>query len=144
MDNLPVQKYFVKKIILFPLSQVLDQNNEKMPKLEESNSTNERLLGLVMARGRCWTGTWKRALEITGFLVNQRFKLRDGCGQSKWKFKMVFAIRRRPPPPQWAKSGGEAVLLQFQISPRTLCTISTDCFAESPVTVSFDHILCTF
>jgi len=32
----------------------------------------------------------------------------------------------------------------FQISPRTLCTISTDCFAESPVTVSFDHILCTF
>ena len=32
----------------------------------------------------------------------------------------------------------------FQIPPRTLCTISTDCFAESPVTVSFDHILCTF
>ena len=32
----------------------------------------------------------------------------------------------------------------FQISPRTLCTISTDCFAETPVTVSFDHILCTF
>ena len=38
---------------------------------------------------------------------------------------------------QWAKSGSEAVLLQ---SPRTLCTISTDCFAETPVTVSFDHI----
>ena len=74
MDNLPVQKYFVKKIILFPLSQVLDQNNEKMPKLEESNSTNERLLGLVMARGRCWTGAWKRALEITGFLVDQGIK----------------------------------------------------------------------
>ena len=32
----------------------------------------------------------------------------------------------------------------FQISPRTLCTISTDCFAETPVTVSFDHISCTF
>ena len=32
----------------------------------------------------------------------------------------------------------------FQISPRTLCMISTDCFAESPVTVSFDHILYTF
>ena len=31
-----------------------------------------------------------------------------------------------------------------QISPRTLCTISTDCFAEPPVTVSFDHTLCTF
>ena len=71
MDILSVQKYFVKKIILFPLSQVLDQNNEKMPKLEENNSTNERLLGLVMARGRCWTGAWKRALEITGFVVDQ-------------------------------------------------------------------------
>ena len=32
----------------------------------------------------------------------------------------------------------------FQVSPRTLCTIPTDCFAETPVTVSFDHILCTF
>ena len=32
----------------------------------------------------------------------------------------------------------------FQISPRAPCTISTDCFAESPATVSFDHILCTF
>ena len=74
MDILPVQKYFVKKIILFLLPQVLDQNKEKMPKLEESNSTNERLLGLVMARGRCWTGAWKRALEITGFLVDQGIK----------------------------------------------------------------------
>ena len=33
---------------------------------------------------------------------------------------------------------------KFQVSPRTLCTISTDCFAETPVIVSFDHILCTF
>ena len=74
MNILPVQKYFVKKIILFLLPQVLDQNKEKMPKLEESNSTNERLLGLVMARGRCWTGAWKRALEITGFLVDQGIK----------------------------------------------------------------------
>ena len=74
MNILPVQKYFVKKIILFLLPQVLDQNKEKMPKLEESNSTNERLLGLVMARGRCWTGSWKRALEITGFLVDQGIK----------------------------------------------------------------------
>ena len=32
----------------------------------------------------------------------------------------------------------------FQIPPRTLCMISTDCFAETPVNVSFDHILCTF
>ena len=74
MNILPVQKYFVKKIILFLLPQVLDQNKEKMPKLEESNSTNERLLGLVMARGRCWTGSWKRALEITGFLIDQGIK----------------------------------------------------------------------
>ena len=72
MDILPVQKQFVKKFILFPLSQVLDQNNEKMPKLEESNSG--RLFWLVMARGRCWTGAWKRALEITGFLVDQGIK----------------------------------------------------------------------
>ena len=55
---------------MFPLSQVLDQNKEKMPKLEESKTTDERLLGLVIARGRCWTGAWKRALEITGFLVD--------------------------------------------------------------------------
>ena len=27
-----------------------------------------------MARGRCWTGAWKRALEITGFLVDQGIK----------------------------------------------------------------------
>ena len=74
MDNLPVQKYFVKKIILFPLPQVFDQNKEKMPKLEESKTTDERLLGLVIARGRCWTGAWKRALEITGFLVDQGIK----------------------------------------------------------------------
>ena len=74
MDILPVQKYFVKKIILYPLPQALDQNNEKIPKLEESKTTNERLLGPVMARGRCWTGAWKRALEITGFLVDQGIK----------------------------------------------------------------------
>ena len=24
--------------------------------------------------------------------------LREGCGKSKWKFKMAFAIRRPPPP----------------------------------------------
>ena len=41
---------------------------------EESNSKNGRLFGLVMARGRCWTGTWKRALEITGMLVDQGIK----------------------------------------------------------------------
>ena len=75
MDILPVQKYFVKKkVILFLLPQVLDQNKEKIPKVEESKSKNERLLGLVMARGRCWTGAWKRALEITGFLVDQGIK----------------------------------------------------------------------
>ena len=39
--------------------------------MEENKSKNGRLFGLVMARGRCWTGAWKRALEITGFLVDQ-------------------------------------------------------------------------
>ena len=60
---------------MFPLSQVLNQKKDKMPKLEESKTTNERLLGLVIARGRCLTGTWKRALEITGFLVDQGIKI---------------------------------------------------------------------
>ena len=45
-----------------------------MPKGEESKSKNGRLFGLVMARGRCWNGAWKRALEITGFLVDQGIK----------------------------------------------------------------------
>ena len=40
--------------------------------------------------------------------------------------------------------GGRPSYYNFQISPRTLCTILTDFFAETPVTVSFDHILCTF
>ena len=46
------------------------------------------------------------------------------------------------------KGGGHSGLNQgvrlsyynFQIPPRTLCRISTDCFAETLVTVSFDHI----
>ena len=42
--------------------------------MEESKSKNGRLFGLVMARGRCCTGAWKRALEITGFLVDQGIK----------------------------------------------------------------------
>ena len=53
---------------------VLGQDKEKMPIAEENKSKNGRLFGLVMARGRCWTGTWKRALEITGFLVDQGIK----------------------------------------------------------------------
>ena len=52
----------------------MDQDKEEMPNVEESKSKNGRLSGLVMARGRCWTGTWKRALEITGFLVDQEIK----------------------------------------------------------------------
>ena len=52
----------------------------------------------------------------------------------------------------FAMKGGHSGLNQgvrvsyynFQIPPMTLCMISTDCFAETPVTVSFDHILCTF
>ena len=27
------------------------------------------------------------------------FQFREGCGKSKWKFKMAFAIRRPTPPP---------------------------------------------
>ena len=52
----------------------MDQDKEKMPKVEESKSKNGRLFGLAMARGRCLTGAWKRALEITGFLVDQGIK----------------------------------------------------------------------
>ena len=29
--------------------------------------------------------------------------LREGCGKSKWKFKMAFAIRRPAPPPLMAQ-----------------------------------------
>ena len=60
-----------KIILLFHLPQVLDQDKEKMTKVEGSKSKNGRL---VMARGRCWTGTWKKTLEITGFLVDQGIK----------------------------------------------------------------------
>ena len=66
----------------------MDQNKEKMPKLEESKTTNERLLGLVIARGRCWTGSWKRALEITGFLVDQG--IRDLTFREDINFVRIF------------------------------------------------------
>ena len=49
-----------------------------------------------------------------------------------------------PPPHSGLNQGVRLSYYNFQIPPRTLCTISTDCFAETPVTVSFDHILCTF
>ena len=49
-----------------------------------------------------------------------------------------------PPPHSGLNQGVRLSYYNFQISPRTPCTISTDCFAETPVTVSFDHILCTF
>ena len=52
----------------------MDQDKEKTAKVENSKSKKGRMVGLVMARRRCWTGAWKRALEITGFLVNQGFK----------------------------------------------------------------------
>ena len=47
----------------------MDQDKEKTAKEKDSKSKKGRLVGLVMARGRCWTGAWKRALEITGFLA---------------------------------------------------------------------------
>ena len=40
-------------------------------KTKKSKSKNGRL---ALARGRCWTGAWKRSLEITGFLVDQGIK----------------------------------------------------------------------
>ena len=56
----------------------------------------------------------------------------------------MMGRRRRGGGAQLAKSGVRPSYYNFQISLRTLSTISTDCFAEKPVTVSFDHILCTF
>ena len=44
-----------------------DRDQERM---EGSQSAKERVVGLAVARGKCWTGAWKRALEITGFLVD--------------------------------------------------------------------------
>ena len=49
-----------------------DQDQERM---EGSQSTKERVVGLAVARGKCWTGTWKRALRITGFLNKQKYEL---------------------------------------------------------------------
>ena len=31
--------------------------------------------------------------------VKKCLEIREGCGKSKWKFKMAFAIRRPTPPP---------------------------------------------
>ena len=45
---------------------------------------------------------------------------------------------------QWAKSGGEAVLLQLSDFTKDPMHDFNRLFAETPVTVSFDHILCTF
>ena len=63
----PQQVANIKDYFTFPLSQILDQDKEKTAKVEDSKSKKGTLVGLVMARGRCWTGAWKRALEITGF-----------------------------------------------------------------------------
>ena len=61
-------------------------------------------------------------------------------------FQSHFNFNFDPPSPPHSglNQGVRPSYYNFQISPRTLCTISTDCFAETPVTVSFDHILCTF
>ena len=71
----PQQVANIKDYFTFPLSQILVQEKEKTTKVEDSKSKKGKLVGLVVARGRCWTGAWKRALEITGFLVNQGFQL---------------------------------------------------------------------
>ena len=70
----PQQVANIKDCFTFPLSQILDQDKEKTAKEKDSKSKKGKLVGLVMARGRCWTGAWKRALEITGFLANRGFK----------------------------------------------------------------------
>ena len=72
----PQQVANIKDCFTFPLSQILDKDKEKTTKVEESKSKKGRLVELViMARGRCWTGAWKRVLEITGLFVYQVFKL---------------------------------------------------------------------
>ena len=62
----PQQVSNIKDHFTFPLSQILDQDKEKTAKVEDSKSNKGKLVGLVMAKERCWTGAWKRALEITG------------------------------------------------------------------------------
>ena len=71
----PQQVANIKDCFTFPLSQILDQDKEKTAKEKDSESKKGRLVGLVVARGRCWTGAWKRVLEITGLFVYQVFKL---------------------------------------------------------------------
>ena len=36
-------------------------------------------------------------------LTSLKFREQEGCGKSKWKFKMAFAIRRPAPPPLMAQ-----------------------------------------
>ena len=58
-----------------------------------------------------------------------------------------FDLQGRQPLPPTHSGLNQGVRLSyynFQISPRTPSTISTHCFAETSVTVSSDHILCTF
>ena len=53
-----------------------DQNKEKKTLAGESATEKEKLSGRFIARGRCCSGTWKRALEITGctMFINQGIK----------------------------------------------------------------------
>ena len=67
---------------------------------------------------------------------------RGGAGNPH--LPIVWGGAGSPPPQGGLNQGVRPSYYNFQISPRTHCTISTDCFAESPVTVSFDHTLCTF
>ena len=88
-----------------------------------------------------------------GGLVQNSNHFLPCCGKLKygWRHQNRWFLGKFPKF-QRGKGGGHSGLNQgvrpsyynFQISPRTLCRISTDCFAETPVTVSFDHILCTF
>ena len=53
-----------------PQQVIAKDQQHKEEEKTESKPKKENTGGLVIARGKCWTGTWRRALEITGFLVN--------------------------------------------------------------------------
>ena len=71
-QTLASQLIVLKDYIRFLLPQVSTKDQDK----EKSKSKEGKLVRLLLAKGRCWTGTWQRALKTTGFLLvkDRRFE----------------------------------------------------------------------
>ena len=91
------------------------------------------------ANGSTWSLMWKVYFHWEVVLQAEIVFIIFSLTETPTRF-CSYSANNHPPTPPPPHSGPS--YNNFQISPRTLCTISTDCFAETPVTVSFDHILC--